>query len=135
MTALEDFLVTIAATVTASVLAVIIVNRILRRATKNPARAAKTAKVLRRIGSIFTQSIFGVLGVGLVWTVYFMVVGLMDEARSEYAANAATLIVSVLTVFSIMIAFYEFMARGKETPKNPDSGTQKPEADEPPADK
>lgn len=59
----------------------------------------------------FSRSLYIVLGVALVWTVYFMILGLADASQSEHAANAATLIVSVVTVFSIMIAFYEFTQR------------------------
>lgn len=54
---------------------------------------------------------FCVLGISLVWTLYFMVLGLADSTVSEWAANCATLIVSVATIFSIFIAFYEFVRR------------------------
>ena len=60
---------------------------------------------------VMSKGMYVVLGIALIWTVYFLGVGLFDPAKTEYAANAATLIVSVVTVFSIMIAFYEFMNR------------------------
>lgn len=65
----------------------------------------------RGLVRLMSKSMYVVLGVSLIWTVYFLGVGLFDSAQTEYAANAATLIVSVVTVFSIMIAFYEFMHR------------------------
>lgn len=54
---------------------------------------------------------FLVLLVGLLWTAYFLVVGLVDPTQTEYAANISELIVGVLTVFSIIIAFVEFWRR------------------------
>lgn len=52
-----------------------------------------------------------VLFVGLLWTAYCLVLGLIDPAQTEYATNVSQLIVSVLTVFSIIIAFIEFWRR------------------------
>lgn len=53
----------------------------------------------------------GVLCIGLVWTVFFLVLGATDPAHTEYANNISQLIVSALTVFSIIIAFWQFMQK------------------------
>ncbi|MDL2252525.1 transporter [Ruminococcaceae bacterium OttesenSCG-928-I18] len=73
---------------------------------------------IERMGSLFqsvfrflTKSVYYVLGIALIWTIYYMVLGIMDHSLNEYAANSATLIVSVVTVFSILIAFHEFLHR------------------------
>lgn len=46
---------------------------------------------------------------GLLWCVYFLILGCMVPEQSEYATNMSQLIVSVLTVISIIFAFLEFM--------------------------
>lgn len=52
---------------------------------------------------------FLILGIGLIWTIYFLILGLIDLSQTEFATNVSQLIVSVLTVFSIIIAFYQFL--------------------------
>lgn len=51
------------------------------------------------------------LVLGFLWTVYFLVLGIVLPEQSEYANNMSELIVSVLTVVSIAFAFYEFIRR------------------------
>lgn len=60
---------------------------------------------------LFSQAIYILLGIALVWIGYFTIIGIADPTQTEYAANSATLIVSLATIFSIMIAFYEFSHR------------------------
>ena len=114
----EDLLMNIAAATTACILSfvlVVVVNRFLqRRRRADPAKAEKARLRGKKLARIFTRALLATLSVGLVWTVYFMLVGLFDPAKSEWAANASTLIVSVLTVISIMIAFFEFLQRDKK---------------------
>lgn len=45
------------------------------------------------------------LTLGLIWCLYFSVLGAMDPNQTEYANNMAELIVAVLTVISIIFAF------------------------------
>lgn len=52
-----------------------------------------------------------ILILGLIWSVYFLLMGIMQPGRADYANNMSELIVSVLTVVSIMFAFYEFVRR------------------------
>lgn len=84
----------------------------VRRQDPDSPAYQKSADFISRIFRFLTKSIYAVLAVGIIWTLYFMVIGLVDKRQTEYAANAATLIVSVVTIFSIMIAYYEFMRRG-----------------------
>lgn len=51
-----------------------------------------------------------VLTLGLIWCLYFLVLGAMDPNQTEYA-NMAELIVAALTVISIIFAFFEFIRR------------------------
>lgn len=52
-----------------------------------------------------------VLGEGLIWCSYFLVLGIVIPAQSDYANNMAELVVSVLSVISILFAFVEFLRR------------------------
>lgn len=52
-----------------------------------------------------------VLLLGLIWCSYFLILGIMEPARAEYANNMSELIVAVLSVISIMFAFVEFIRR------------------------
>lgn len=48
---------------------------------------------------------------GLLWCVYFLILGCAVPEQAEYATNMSQLIVSVLTVISIIFAFLEFVRR------------------------
>ena len=52
--------------------------------------------------------------IGLFWCIYFLLLGIIVPAQTEYAANMSELIVSVLTVISIIFAFVEFVRRKDE---------------------
>lgn len=68
---------------------------------------------IKTVGRLTYVMIFAllVLLVGLLWTAYCLILGLIDPAQTEYATNVSQLIVSVLTVFSIIVAFIEFWRR------------------------
>lgn len=66
-------------------------------------------KQMKEINRYIFFATFLVLGIGLIWTIYFLILGLIDPSQTEYATNVSQLIVSVLTVFSIIIAFYQFL--------------------------
>ncbi|MDL2325017.1 transporter [Ruminococcaceae bacterium OttesenSCG-928-A16] len=82
-----------------------------KQATQTPAPGQKQSRFGQAFMGMLTRSAFVVLGIALVWTVYFMVLGIANPAQNEFAANASSLIVSVSTIFSILIAFYEFVYR------------------------
>lgn len=97
----------------------------------------RAARMNRGILRFLSSAVYAALGVGLVWTLYFLVVGLVDRSQTEFAEQAASLIVAVLTLFSIMIAYFEFMHRGErkaereaEAKAGPEGQTQ-PTAEEP----
>lgn len=76
---------------------------------KEVARNARSADWMKKISPYVSLLTFIVLFAGLVWTIYFMVLGLVDPSQMDYANSASQLIVSVLTVFSIIVAFYQFL--------------------------
>lgn len=70
-----------------------------------------TKKFLDRAAFILKCITFFLLALGLIWCVYFLVLGLAIPSQADYANNLAELIVSVLTVISIIFAFVEFIRR------------------------
>ena len=69
-------------------------------------------KHLWRKGSTLMRFATGtVLALGLIWCTGFLVVGALYPDQTDYANNMAELIVCVLTVVSIIFAFYEFVRR------------------------
>lgn len=67
---------------------------------------------LWKIGSRFLTFItLLILVLGLIWCSYFLILGAARPEMADYANNMSELIVSVLTVVSIMFAFYEFVRR------------------------
>lgn len=84
-----------------------------RKMQNNPAYLERAARFVNRVLKFLSNSLYVLLVLCLIWTVYFMVLGIADPTSSEYAANSSTLIVSVATIFSIIIAFYEFIKKDK----------------------
>ena len=67
---------------------------------------------LWRKGSTLMRFATGtVLALGLIWCTGFLVVGALYPDQTDYANNMAELIVCVLTVVSIIFAFFEFVRR------------------------
>ena len=54
---------------------------------------------------------FLLLSLGLIWCLYFLLLGILEPSRADYANNMSELIVSLLTVISIIFAFVEFLRR------------------------
>lgn len=71
-------------------------------------RYQKLWKIGSRFLTFFTLLI---LVLGLIWSSYFLILGAVSPGKADYANNMSELIVSVLTVVSIMFAFYEFVRR------------------------
>lgn len=89
--------------------AVAVYRKIIKKDEKFIKANEKQIEIIKRNAKLVTSITFLVLAIGLIWTVYCMVLGLIDSTQTEYATNISQLIVSVLTVFSIMIAFYQFL--------------------------
>lgn len=69
--------------------------------------------LISKISPFVTYTTILVLVIGLVWTIYFFILAIVDKTQAEYASNISELLVGVLTVFSIIIAFFEFMKNRK----------------------
>lgn len=86
-----------------------IYQKIIRSNQNQMQKTVFLTKVVKKYGLLINLITFLFLAIGLIWTCYFMVLGILDTTQTEYATNVSQLIVSVLTVFSIMIAFYQFL--------------------------
>lgn len=71
-------------------------------------QSLKMRKTLAGFAKVLT---FFALGIGLVWCIYFLVLGIVDSSQVDYATGMAQLIVSVLIIISIMFAFFEFLRK------------------------
>lgn len=85
----------------------------IKAATRRDDRAAsegmrKTQKV---IAGFLKYVTFLFLLLGLIWCAYFLILGAFDPGQAEYATNMSQLIVSVLTIVSILFAFFEFVRK------------------------
>ncbi|WP_265459020.1 hypothetical protein [Enterococcus sp. HY326] len=86
---------------------------------KQKSKAQKTSKLLtlmpqlKKANPYIIMAAFLLLGIGLIWTVYYLVLGILDPVQTGYATNVSQLIVSVLTVFSIIVAFIQFLTEKK----------------------
>lgn len=61
----------------------------------------------------FSKMIYLVLIIGLFWTAYFMYEGFSNPVMLIEADSKASLIVSSATLFSIMVAYHEFVRKKK----------------------
>lgn len=94
-----------------------LINGVIRNYFNHDKQRAASKKTffhekIKSITPIINILTFALLIIGLTWTVYYLVLGIIDTSQTEYATNVSQLIVSVLTVFSIIIAFYQFL-KGK----------------------
>ncbi|WP_455685036.1 hypothetical protein [Thomasclavelia sp.] len=71
-------------------------------------------KLVNKFVVILKYSTITLLVIGLLWCIYFLLLGIIVPAQAEYADNMSELIVSVLTVISIIFAFVEFIRRKDE---------------------
>lgn len=81
------------------------------RPSYTPRQVEAADKLKRHISAALKFLTAFCLVVGLIWTVYCLVLGALYPAWTEYATNLSQLIVSVLTVVSIIFAFFEFLRR------------------------
>lgn len=71
--------------------------------------------ILKALSHLLKYVTFLTLGLGFIWCVYFLAMGIFEPEQIDYANNMAELIVSVLTVISILFAFVEFLRPKKES--------------------
>lgn len=69
---------------------------------------------LKTLSLVLKYVTFMTLGLGFIWCIYFLAMGIFEPEHVDYANNMAELIVSVLTVISILFAFVEFLRPKKE---------------------
>lgn len=72
-------------------------------------------KLTHILATILKYITFLLLVLGLIWCIYFLVLGMLFPEQSEYANNMSELIVAVLTVISILFAFVEFLRRKNDS--------------------
>ena len=65
----------------------------------------------KRLSGILIFLTFLILVLGLVWCVYYLILGAVRPAQAEYATSMSQLIVSVLTIVSILMALFEFLRK------------------------
>lgn len=87
---------------------------IFGRKVYSEARINATKKFVNAAAGVLKYLTFLLLALGVVWCVYFLILGIANPAQADYANNMAELIVSVLTVISIIFAFVEFLRRKDE---------------------
>lgn len=68
-------------------------------------------RLVAKAAAILKYITFMLLVLGLIWCVYFLVLGIVSPGQADYANNMSELVVAVLTVISILFAFVEFLRR------------------------
>ncbi|WP_041138675.1 hypothetical protein [Beduini massiliensis] len=87
--------------------------RLVLKKTYSERQIAATGHMIKIIANIMKYLTFLFLILGLIWCIYFLVLGAIVPELAEYATNMSQLIVSVLTIISIIFAFFEFLRRAK----------------------
>lgn len=81
------------------------------RKTYSEKQIKETQKLISRITYALKYLTLLFLILGFIWCVYYLLLSLVFPEQAEYATNMSQLIVSVLTVISIIFAFFEFTRR------------------------
>lgn len=76
-------------------------------------QVAVTGHMIKIIANVMKYLTFLFLILGFIWCVYFLILGAVMPNQAEYATNMSQLFVSVLTIISIIFAFFEFLRRAK----------------------
>lgn len=72
-------------------------------------RVRKAMAFRKRVSTVLEFVTMLMLALGLIWCLYYLVLGAVDAGQAEYATAMSQLIVSVLTIVSIIFAFFEFV--------------------------
>lgn len=83
--------------------------RLFKRPRYTEQQIEATRRKMKNISNVFKYITFMALALGLTWCIYYLILGIYDPEQSGYATNMSQLIVSVLTVISIIFAFFEFL--------------------------
>lgn len=83
----------------------------LRRKSYSEEKIQANRRLVNRLAAVLKYITFMLLLLGLIWCSYYLILGIVIPAQSDYANNMAELVVSVLSVISILFAFVEFLRR------------------------
>jgi bacteriorhodopsin len=83
----------------------------LTQKTYSQEQVEKSRKLINKVAALLKYLTLFLLILGFIWCVYFLVLGVVSPGQADYADNMSELIVSVLTVISIIFAFFEFIRR------------------------
>lgn len=83
--------------------------KIARKPKYTDRQIERTTALRKRVSDVVKYLTFFILALGLIWCIYFLVLGAADPAQVDYATGMSQLIVSVLTIVSIAFAFFEFL--------------------------
>lgn len=86
-------------------------RKVFGRKVYSKARIEASKKFINKAAVVLKYITFLLLALGLIWCVYFLILGIIVPGKADYANNLAELIVAVLTVISIIFAFVEFLRR------------------------
>lgn len=86
-------------------------KKLIQRPTYTDKQLEKAAKRNKRVADVAKYLTFMILSLGLIWCIYFLVLGAVDASQVDYATGMSQLIVSVLTIVSIAFAFFEFLRK------------------------
>ena len=87
------------------------IKTLVRRRAYSREEVQKTRRLLNWGAAVLKYTTFALLLLGLVWCVYFLILGITAPQQADYANSMSELIVAVLTVISILFAFVEFIRR------------------------
>lgn len=85
--------------------------RLTRKRNYSEKQTYKAKKIVTILSFIIKYLTLLSLILGLIWCLYFLLLGIIIPNQAEYATNMSQLIVSVLTIISIIFAFFEFIRR------------------------
>lgn len=85
------------------------IKTLLHRSSYSDQKAESIRRLTNKIATILKYFTFLLLLLGLIWCVYFLIMGIMIPEQSDYANNMAELVATVLTIISILFAFVEFV--------------------------
>lgn len=85
--------------------------RLNRNRTYSEKRVAAYQRFWKNGSTVMAFITGAVLAIGLIWTIGFLLLAALYPDQADYANNMSELIVGVLTVVSIIFAFFEFLRR------------------------
>ncbi|MGI6106237.1 MAG: hypothetical protein ACOYD7_08680 [Raoultibacter sp.] len=85
--------------------------KMLAKPSYSDEQVERVSVVSKKLANLVKYITFFVLAQGLLWCIYYLLLGALDATQVDYATGMSQLIVSVLTIVSIIFAFFEFLRR------------------------